>query len=193
MLPSDSMLVGCVALWLWAPEPNEKCGKMSRGEEKWVSCWSCSTTAILHLHQAARSSATMDYGSSWLTHASPNWITLTDSGRMQLSPMSPFCSTSNANWTVGLTHFGSAAIGDVAFSASISFPFCGKTSCPVSLFPFVLPLLEINVFCFVSGGSSLRLGADRWKWAFECVDAFGSNEAVCSFLLSRQLQVVVSI
>lgn len=109
VLPSDSMLVGCFALWLWAPEPNEKCGKKSRGEEKWMSCWSCSNAVILHLHQAVRSSATMDYGSSWLTHASPTWITLTDTGRMQLSPMSPFCSTSNTNWPVGLTHFGSAA------------------------------------------------------------------------------------
>lgn len=134
-----------------------------RVEEKkneWVA-----VAAILHLHQAAPSSATMDYGSSWLTHASLTWITLTDTGRMQLSPMSPFRSTSNTNPSVGLTHFGSAAIGDVAFWANVQFPFCGKTPRPVSLFPFVLLLLEIGDFCFVSGGDSLRLGAVCWKWA----------------------------
>lgn len=38
VLPNDSTLVGWFALWLWA---KEKCGKKSRGEEKWMSCCSC--------------------------------------------------------------------------------------------------------------------------------------------------------
>lgn len=134
-----------------------------RVEEKkneWVA-----VAATLHLHQAARSSATMDYGSSWLTHASLTWITLTDTGRMQLSPMSPFCSTSNTNPSVGLTHFGSVADRWRSILSKRIISILRKDAVFRVIILCVLLLLEIGDFCFVSASNSLWLGAVCWKWA----------------------------
>lgn len=157
VLPNDSTLVGWFALWLWV---KEKCGKKSRAEEKWMSCCSCdsapSSSSSVFCHDGLRLILTHTRKPD-LNHSYWHWEDATLSHEPILSDFKHQSERRpDSLWQRGerWRSILSKRIISILRKDAVS-----RVIIPVCFAPVR------DLFCFVSGGNSLRLGAVCWKWA----------------------------